>query len=97
MKTQTNKIYGRKEVRGDELPELEQRKALAKFVHRFTKEHVPEWSRKPMPNGKPTPVQFASDADWLANTFFKVNANGTIYSRTHCQSAPTWPDNPELR
>jgi hypothetical protein len=27
-------------------------RATAQYVHRFTMDHVPEWSRKPMPNGK---------------------------------------------
>lgn len=75
-----------------------QRDALAHYVHRFTREHVPAWARQPRPDGTPYPLQFDSDRDWLANTYFRVTGRGKFDEReTHCQSYPTWPDNPELR
>jgi len=78
---------------GSELAATAQRKALSKFVHRFTKDHKPAWAREPMPNGKPYPVQFASDSDWLAHTHFFVNQDGTLSARhKYCMSNPTWPD-----
>lgn len=86
--------------RGDELPAHLQREALARFVHRFTREHKPDWARKPWKDGKPYPVQYASDAEWLARTLFRVTKDGQRFdARAHyCQSGPpTWPDNPELR
>lgn len=83
---------------GNELSALDQRYVLSAFVHRFTKDHKPAWSRKLRDDGKPYPVQFASDADWLANTEFAVTRDGRIDRRCHeCYSTPTWPDNPELR
>jgi hypothetical protein len=84
-------------TRGDQLSADDQRKALATYVHRFTKEHRPAWSREPRKDGKPYPVQFASDADWLANTEFPVSPKTGRLASGDCLSSPTWPDNPELR
>ena len=83
-----------KQVTGIELSVTEQMQALKMFVHRFTKEHVPEWSKEPRPDGEACKVQFASDKEWLANTLFWVTNSGRL-SRQHnfCQSTPTWPDN----
>lgn len=83
---------------GNELAPHVQRKALAQFVHRFTRDHVPTWACDPMSNGQPYPVQFDSDADWLANTEFQVTKSGELDKRAKwCRSSPTWPDNPEHR
>ena len=46
-----------------------QREALKQFVHRYTGQHRPAWSLKPMPNRRPYPVQFRDDRDWLEHTF----------------------------
>lgn len=77
----------------------DQQRALASFVNRFTKQHKPAWASEPRRDGKPYPVQFASDDEWLANTLFRVRADGGLDQRStsHCFSSPTWPDNPELR
>lgn len=86
------------QVKGSDLPPALQREALRRWVHRFTKDHVPAWARDPMPDGRPYPVQFASDADWLANTVFSLTASGRFSERDrYCRSTPTWPDNPDLR
>ena len=83
---------------GAELPAHVQQQALNRFVYRFTKNHKPEWANKPWKDGKPYPVQFASDTDWLANTRFHVTEKNELDNRVDsCQSSPTWPDNPELR
>ena len=75
-----------------------QREALKQFVHRYTGQHRPAWSLKPMPNRRPYPVQFRDDRDWLEHTLFHVTKNGELDKRfKHCQSSPTWPFNPELR
>lgn len=96
MALQFNGYRGPAYVRGDCLPERLRRDALAAYLHRFTREHVPLWSRKPMPNGDAYQVQFASDSEWLANTLFPVTArkDGSLgdHTRGHCQSFPTWPD-----
>lgn len=83
---------------GSELSPDQQRAALARFVHRFTGEHVPEWSKRPWKDGKTYPLQFKDDADWLAHTRFVVTPSGRLCNRaTSCYSCPTWPNNPELR
>lgn len=83
---------------GTELTQSEQREVLAAYVQRFTRQHKPAWSRKEWKDGKPYPVQFDSDEDWLAHTSFRVTAKGALHKgRNDCQSSPTWPDNPELR
>ena len=87
-------------ARGDLLPLAIQDHCLRAYVHRFTRQHVPQWSKKPRDNGEPYPVQFASDSEWLARTLFPVtvSAKGVIKERSGaCWSNASWPDNPELR
>lgn len=85
-------------VNGSELAPHVQQDALRRFVNRYTKEHRPAWTRDVRPNGNPYPVAFESDADWLANTRFAVTKSGELDNRVqHCESSPTWPENPELR
>jgi hypothetical protein len=88
-------------VLGSELPAALQREALARYVHRFTRDHKPRWATErpwKLDTREPYPVQFDSDADWLAHTIFPVTAKGRIAERPgSCASTPTWPDNPELR
>lgn len=83
-------------LRGDLLPDRLRRDALAAYLHRFTRDHRPLWARKPMPNGDAYQVQFASDAEWLANTLFPVTVrkDGSLgdHTRGHSQSFATWPD-----
>ena len=84
-------------IAGDKLSAAAQSDALRRFVHRYTREHVPDWARKPRPCGGSYPVQFDSDADWLTHSLFQVrNDGGLSDSASYCQSFPTWPDNPEL-
>jgi hypothetical protein len=80
-------------TKGSELPKLIQKQVLACFVHRFTKDHKPDWARRPRPDGTPYMVQFASDQDWLEHTEFYITNKGEL-SRRHktCFSSPTWPD-----
>lgn len=86
-------------IRGNLLKPEDKRYVLSAYVHRFTKEHRPQWASQLRPNGKPYPVQFASDEDWLANTDFPIGKGGKLKTGqdVHCESHPTWPDNPELR
>lgn len=85
-------------VPGTLLSAEDQRHVLAAFVHRFTREHRPAWAAQPWKDGRPYPVQFDSDRDWLAHTWFKITKAGRLDKRVHhCYSSPTWPDNPELR
>lgn len=78
---------------GTELTPCDRQHVVAQFVHRFTREHRPDWACQRSPNGTRYQVQFASDADWLANTRFRCKANGRLDKRArHCFSNPTWPD-----
>lgn len=86
---------------GSELDYVAQREALVRFRQRYTKDHVPAWASRDVPPefGTRYPVQYASDAEWLALTIFAVRSDGHLDERAaHCMSGmPTWPDNPELR
>ena len=80
-------------INGKDLPPALQREALRSYVHRFTGEHVPAWARHPRPDGRAYPLQFASDAEWLANTRFPVTKAGRLAKRPSiCESRPTWPN-----
>ncbi len=71
-----------------------QAECKARFVHRFTGDHKPQWAYK----NNQCSVQFADDADWLAHTYFEVTTQGELSNRSrYCESHPTWPNNPELR
>lgn len=83
---------------GTDLSAEDQREALSSYVHRYTGDHTPAWAKEPRPDGGAYPLQFATDAEWLANTWFKVTAAGRLDHRgKQCQSCATWPNNPELR
>lgn len=85
-------------AKGSALPARTQRDCLARFVHRFTAEHRPAWAMALRPNGQAYQVQFASDADWLAHTLFAVTQDNRLDERVkHCESNPTWPNDPALR
>jgi hypothetical protein len=76
-------------IRGSDMSPRLQTEAKARFVHRFTRAHRPDWCRA-NPNYKP---QFADDADWLAHTFFSITKKGELDRRvSFCESHPTWPD-----
>ncbi len=84
--------------KGSALSYSQQREVLSAYVHRFTGNHKPDWARQPMPNGQEYPLQFKDDNDWLENTLFAVNKDGSLNKRMkHWQSTATWPNNPELR
>ncbi len=84
-------------VKGTELSREDRAKALNRYM-RYTRQHKPAWARKEWKDGQPYPLQFDSDADWLAHTLFPVKNDGGLTLRNlSCQSNPTWPDNPELR
>lgn len=83
---------------GTQLTQAQQSYVKSAYVHRYTREHKPPLANRTWKDGKPFPVQFDSDADWLAHTRFAVTKQGSLHLRlTDCQSCPTWPDNPELR
>lgn len=78
-------------TRGSDLSPALQRQALATYVHRFTGDHRPAWSRKPRDDGRPYPLQFASDREWLEHTDFPVTKTGRL-AEGDCYSRPTWPN-----
>lgn len=80
---------------GSAMPESLREEAKRRFVHRFTREHVPAWAATPAPNGKFCAPQYASDEEWLANTRFALARGGAEFDRrcSHCESGgQTWPD-----
>lgn len=85
-------------ILGSHMGKKLQQDCLARFVHRYTGDHKPRWANAEWKDGKPYPIQFANDADWLANTYFHVTKKGELSERhKYCESRPTWPNNPELR
>lgn len=82
---------------GTELSQEDQRYVLSAYVYRYTRDHKPAWANAEWKDGKPYPVQFRSDAEWLANSRFAVLKDGRLdRSVRECHSHPTWPDNPEM-
>lgn len=64
--------------------------AKATFVHRFTLEHVPAWSRKPFGDGTYPAPQYSSDREWYENTRF--NGEDPLATSKYCYSSgQTWP------
>jgi hypothetical protein len=91
-------LFPARTLRGDQLSPDQQREALARFAHRFTGDHRPDWASKKWKGMADYPLQFKDDRDWLAHTWFAVNKDGRISKRNrNCESWPTWPNNPELR
>ncbi len=73
-------------------PEVK-RDVLARFVHRFTMDHVPSWALKQRPDGTYYAPHFASDDEWLSNTIVRTKKNGELDERfTSCETSnQTWP------
>ena len=90
-------------IKGSDMPIHLQQEAKRRFVHRFTGEHKPTWTRKPFRDEKYNltcyPVQFKDDQDWLEHTYFELVKDGSRFNnrKRFCESYPTWPFNPELR
>lgn len=85
-------------ARGTHLCADDRAYVLSSYVNRYTGQHRPAWARKEWKDGKPYPLQFVNDLEWLANTWFAVRKNGRLDRRhNQCYSRSTWPNNPELR
>jgi len=83
---------------GTDLQPMDREYVLRVYNHRYTGDHRPRWAAENRRPGNPYPLQFKDDADWLANTLFATTKNGRLDKRNNaCFSAPTWPENPELR
>lgn len=80
-------------LKGSQLNSDDRRIVLATYIHRFTKDHKPNWANRPRPDGSPYMPHFASDDEWLEHTHFHVTAKGKLDHRYHfCESSPTFPD-----
>jgi hypothetical protein len=85
-------------LKGNQLKPSVRAEVLRRYVHRYTGEHKPQWAGREWKDGKPYPLHFKDDNDWLANTEFEVTKAGELNQKFHqCVSSPTWPNNPELR
>ena len=79
-----------------ELTAHRQAQCLAHYTDRYTGDHKPAWAQRTFKDGRSYPLQFADDAEWLANTQVAVTDAGELHLGV-CHSMPTWPNNPELR
>jgi len=78
---------------GSELCYADQQQVLRSYIHRYTREHIPNWAKGDKHYPKGYPLQFNSDQEWLKNTRFAVKKNGRLDRRfKFCESCPTWPD-----
>ncbi len=84
---------------GNHLPGSQRQAALSAYVHRYTVEHVPAWSRQAAPNGRHYAPQYRTDSEWLAKTRFPIveDRNGIRLKsgqsrNSDCESSdPSWP------
>lgn len=64
--------------------------AKARYVHRYTMEHVPEWTQTPFGDGKFPAPQFRTDREWYDAT--KFHGEDPLADERHCYtSGQTWP------
>ena len=65
-------------------------RACRDYPHRYTMDHVPQWSRHLAPNGKHYAPQYSSDMEWYINTFFL--GEYAMATKDHCYSLnQSWP------
>lgn len=65
--------------------------ACARYVHRFTMEHVPAWAMQRRKDGTFYAPQFRSDREWYETARFPGEP-GLHGNANHCESGkPTWP------
>jgi hypothetical protein len=65
--------------------------AKAQFIHRFTMEHVPAWSRNVRDCGGYPAPQFASDLEWYNATRFKGEPGWFGDDDSCFTMGQTWP------
>lgn len=89
---------GDRMVRGAKLVPEDQASVLGMYVHRYTGDHRPKWVELWGGSTPKPPLQFKSDREWLAHSWFVVRKDGRLDRRVKsCLSEPTWPENPELK
>lgn len=65
--------------------------ACARYPHRFTMSHVPQWAHKPMENGRFYAPQYRDCLEWYEKTKFPGEA-GNPANSDHCHAAgQSWP------
>ena len=80
---------------GNTFSRMDQLLILDRFLERYTGDHMPAWAKVPDNGGSAWPLQFASDAEWLANTEFAISMAGRLDRRIkRCWEHPTWPGDP---
>jgi len=75
--------------------------ATARYVHRYTMDHVPAWATKPHA-GRYYAPQFRSDREWYEHTKFKgepgyLGAKGDCYTTGQTWPLGQWLDQPYSR
>lgn len=66
--------------------------ACAKYVHRFTMEHVPQWASEQREDGTYYAPHYRSDREWYDNTLFPPHEFTMSKKDTSCHSTnQTWP------
>lgn len=65
--------------------------AKARYVHRFTCEHVPAWATVPAPNGRYYAPQYATDREWYNKTAFKGEPAWLGLTNECTSLKPSWP------
>lgn len=64
--------------------------AKAKFVHRFTMQHVPRWASRAAPNGKYYAPHFVTDLEWYNMT--KFYGESELADKNFCHTTgQSWP------
>lgn len=66
--------------------------AKARYPHRYTLEHVPEWAKTPMNNGKYYAPHYRTCREWYENTRFPGEPDGPSARSRWCMSvSQSWP------
>ena len=86
-------MLGTKRVKlGKDLSARDQETAKAGFVYRYTLDNIPEWAKELRPDGTHYMPHFASDQEWLNNTWFAVASDGRfLYRSVFCCGAAQFP------
>lgn len=70
------------------------KEAQARYVHRFTMDHVPEWAREKRSDGTYYAPQYRSDKEWYDNSLFPGDKDYPFkgwMDGSCCSRNETWP------
>lgn len=65
--------------------------ACARYVHRFTQDHVPRWALTPIEPGKYYAPQYRSDREWYELTRFPGEPGHLSIGDDCYSTGQTWP------